>query len=840
MSKIKGNLFFSVLTVSVIAPIFSYEASASTKYTLETKNYYAVSTSNNKTVKNKTMKIDIVKNPNGGAVLGLLHNIEGANGSNKYLLEIQDGGYTYAFKDMNKNGTIDVYEDWRLPVDQRAQALANNLIAQGDVGIKKIAGLMLFSSHEFDSAPGLTEEQKKYLDSSNVRNITDAAGNNVTDAVGWANAMQAHVEKSNFNVPVDFSSDPRSTAGTGDMYSDMIKGGNDLSKWPSNIGMAATFDTEHMYNFAKATSAEYRALGIVTALGPQIDLATEPRWLRVGGTFGENTLLSTDMAQAYVDGSQSTYAADGTDLGWGKDSINCMIKHFPGDGAAESGRESHTRAGKYAVYPGNNFDEHLTPFSEGGLTLKGKTARAAAVMSSYSIGIDANGNPIGNQRVGSAYNHYKMDILRKDLGFDGAVCTDWGVTKTPPDGDTVVTFANIGMAWGKESETTVQRHYDILMAGGDMFGGNNDAAPIVDAYHMMVKNSNKATADIRFATSAKRLIKLTMAPGLFENPYLDLAESQKIVGNQDKIDAGYQAQLDSVVMLKNKNNVIHKASEKDKKPKDMTVYIPQTWTEEVKSAKGNTPASWQATLNLDIAKSIYGKVVTDTIVNGKAVAPDLSHVDKVIVGMRSPNNGDNFSEAGLEFVNGEEIFTPLSLQYGEYVANGDNVRKISIAGNIVEGVQQNRSYYGKSAKITNAYDLTATLNAVKAARAINKNIPVIVALNANGPIIVSEFEDKVDGIIVGFSVSDKAVFDIIEGKHEPRGLLPLQFPANMDTVEAQLEDVGQDMTCYQDSEGNTYDVAYGLNWSGIINDARVVKYNSKRPDTKRSGKTANR
>ena len=744
------------------------------------------------------------------------------------ILEENIDGKTYAFKDMNLNGEIDDYERWYLDAETRAQDLADSLVAEGEEGIAKIAGLMLFSSHEGNSAAGLTDSQKKYLDESYVRNITDAAGNDVEDSVRWVNAMQEHVETSDFNVPVDFSSDPRSTAGSGDLYSDNVaSGATDISKWPSNIGLAATFDTEHMYNFAKASSAEYRALGIVTALGPQIDLATEPRWLRVGGTFGENTKLSTDMAQAYVDGSQSTYV-NGEDQGWGKDSINCMIKHFPGDGAGEGGRESHTRAGKYAVYPGGNFEEHLIPFAQGGLKLKGKTGSATSVMTSYSIGIDAAGNAIGGDRVGSAYSKYKMDILRNDLGFDGVVCTDWGVTSTPP---TQLSLGGLGMAWGMEDATDNQRHLAILDAGGDMFCGNNDNKPIVWAWQQMTARDGQETANARFATSAKRLLKLTMEPGLFENTYLDLSESLSEAGSQDKQDAGYQAQLDSVVMLKNKNNTVKAAKDQEKDPKDMTVYIPKTFTAEQKGIFGDTPASWSDTMNIETAKSIYGTVLTDEIVNDKVVRPDLSNVDKVIVGMRSPNNGSLFNQSGMVVEDNQQKFYPLSLQYRPYTADGENVRKVSIAGDIIDGVQQNRSYFGATSNIANEYDLTACLEAVEAAKAVNKDIPVVVALNANGPVIVSEFEDKVDAIVCGFSVSDNAVFDIINGKSEPRGLLPLQFPANMDTVEANQEDVAGDLVCHKDSEGNTYDVAYGLSWSGIIDDERVQTYNPDRPTT---------
>jgi beta-glucosidase len=82
-----------------------------------------------------------------------------------------------------------------------------------------------------------------------------------------------------------------------------------------------------------------------------MDLATEPRWKRISGTFGEDPALSMDMARAVINGWQSTYDENGNDLGWGENSVNNQMKHFPGDGAAEGGRESHTRDGAYNVFP---------------------------------------------------------------------------------------------------------------------------------------------------------------------------------------------------------------------------------------------------------------------------------------------------------------------------------------------------------------------------------------------------------------------------------------------------------------------------------------------------------
>lgn len=93
-----------------------------------------------------------------------------------------------------------------------------------------------------------------------------------------------------------------------------------------------------------------------------IGLSTEPRWMRLCDTFGEHTQMTIDMTKAYCDGFQTTRE---TRDGWGKDSVNTMVKHFPGGGTGEGGRDAHYAYGKYAVYPGGNFDEHLKPFARG-------------------------------------------------------------------------------------------------------------------------------------------------------------------------------------------------------------------------------------------------------------------------------------------------------------------------------------------------------------------------------------------------------------------------------------------------------------------------------------------
>lgn len=233
------------------------------------------------TITDGTTTFAVVENP-GGPTLSYIPD------GGLSIIKVETDAGTLSFKDYNGNGDLDVFEDWRESVEDRAKALAQAL------SIKQIAGLMLFSSHERNLGNGLTDTQRKYLKDDRLRNVLNASANDVTDNVTWTNAAQAYAESLATGyepyVPVNISSDPRSTAGSDQAYNSE---GADISRWPSNIGLAATFSGEAMLNFAKISSAEYRAMGITTALGPQIDLATEPRWLRVDGTFGENVNLAT-------------------------------------------------------------------------------------------------------------------------------------------------------------------------------------------------------------------------------------------------------------------------------------------------------------------------------------------------------------------------------------------------------------------------------------------------------------------------------------------------------------------------------------------------------------------
>ena len=217
-------------------------------------------------------------------------------------------------------------------------------------------------------------------------------------------------------------------------------------------------------------------LGISTALSPQIDLATDPRWYRFNGTFGEDPQLAADMARAYMDGFQTSSPGKEISGGWDYESVNAMAKHWPGGGTGEGGRDAHYGFGKYAVYPGNNLEAHLVPFIKGAFDLRGGTGMASAVMPYYTISFNQD---TAGESVGNAFSNYFINkLLRGKYAFDGVICTDWGVTR---DEGEMTSFGRT--SWGVEHLTEAEKHYKVIMAGCDQFGGNNNAEPVIEAYH---------------------------------------------------------------------------------------------------------------------------------------------------------------------------------------------------------------------------------------------------------------------------------------------------------------------------------------------------------------------
>lgn len=731
----------------------------------------------------------------GGAELGIASN-------SKVNVLTVDG---YAFKDFLGNGQLLPYEDWRLSYEERARDLAARL------SIEDIAGLMLYSAHQIIPAKGelakvfggtydgksfdeskanpwdLTDQQKEFIVKDRVRHVLVMKLEDTETAVRWNNNIQALAESSGYGIPINNSTDPRHGVGSTAEYMGVT--GEPISKWANGIGLTAAFDVDAVKEFGEIGAKEYRALGITTALSPQIDLATEPRWMRFADTFGEHTDMTIAMTKAYCDGFQTT---KGTKDGWGKDSVNTMVKHFPGGGPCEAGRDAHYAYGKYAVYPGNNFAEHLKPFTEGAFSLEDGTKKASAVMPYYTVsyGIDKK----YGENVGNAYNKYLIqDLLREELGYDGVVCTDWEITHDI--GQTEEEFA--GKCWGVEGISEGERHLKALEAGVDQFGGNNDVEPVLEAYQMGCAKYGEDVMRKRLERSAYRLLLNIFRTGLFENPYLDLEQSLKTVGCQEFVEKGYVSQLKSITLLKNKNHALPVKE-------GLKVYIPKRHIRpylNFMSAYTNDEEVEPA------GKQCAGEYFT--------VVDTPEEADFALCLIESPISVGYDPKDRKQGGNG---YVPITLQYRPYEAK--NARESSIAGGDPLENFTNRSYKGKKNTAANEEDLDLV---IRTKEQMGEK-PVIVSISLKNPMVMAEVEPYADALLVDYGVQPEAVLDVVTGKFDPVGLLPIQLPMDMETVEMQDEDVAFDMECYEDSEGHRYDFGYGMNFEGVIFDERTKRY----------------
>lgn len=706
----------------------------------------------------------------------------------KMQLLSKDGFY---FKDMERTGELVPYEDWRLTNWERAEDLASRL------SIEEIAGLMLYSPHQavppkadgpfqgtFDgklfAESGkkpyeLSDQQKMFMEKEHIRHILLTTVDSAEVSARWSNELQKFAEKLPHGIPVNVSSDPRN--GLKNSGAEFKSSGNDISKWPEGLGFAACFDPEVVSQFAKDASREYRALGITTALGPQIDLCTEPRWMRFVDTLGEDSEMVKKLTKAYCDGMQTTEEETN---GWGKNSVNTMVKHWPGGGTGEGGRDAHYAFGQYAVYPAKKFEEHLKPFTEAAFNLDGPTEYASAVMPYYTVswGIDTK----NGKNVGNSYSEYIIkDLLREKYDYQGVVCTDWGITQDPDP--QIDSFGS--RCYGMQNVSEDERCLAAIMNGVDQFGGNCEAAPIIGAYQQGCKHFGEEFMRKRMELSAARLLKNIFQCGMFEDPYLIPEESAKIVGCSQFCNHGYEAQKKSVVLLKNSNNCLPLK-------KGIRIYVPnRTVKKSMSFFRQTIPAHTENPLQ------------NDTLEKYAIPVDDPKDADAALVFVESPACNP-YSEEDVK--NGGNGYLPVTLQYRPYTAN--EARKVSIAGGDFREDFTNRSYYGKTNTAYNEADLD---NILDCCNAMNDK-PVIVCVTLNNPMVMSEFEQQVDGIIVEFGVSKEAILDVIFGEFNPTGRLPIQIPKNMETVELHNEDCGFDMEAYVDSDGNAYDYGYGLHY----------------------------
>ena len=429
------------------------------------------------------------------------------------------------YRDLNKNGRLDVYEDVTQAVDARIDDLLSQMSVAEKAGLMFINISIVNDDATLEYIPGSRPERLAPLPNIDERKLNHFNVGRIPDDPAvfaqWQNNLQRYAERNTrLGIPVTIASDPRHHFST-NIYAFSSIG---FSQFPETLGLAAIGDIELVERFTDIVRQEYVAVGIRLALHPQVDLATEPRWSRINGGFGADAQLSADIAGAYVRGLQGNSLTAA--------SVAAMTKHFPGGGPQAEGLDPHFVFQKGQAYPGGMFDYHLLPFEA---AIKAGTA---AIMPYYGV-------PAGqtSEDVGMSFNKDIISgLLREKYGYDGVVCADWGIItdRTMSNG-----YLWPGRAWGVEHLSRAERIKKALDAGIDQFGGETASGLVVD----LVESGELSEA--RIDISARRILRLKFELGLFNDPYVDVDAVTAKVGTAEARLLGHESQMRAMTLLKN-------------------------------------------------------------------------------------------------------------------------------------------------------------------------------------------------------------------------------------------------------------------------------------------------
>jgi len=519
-------------------------------------------------------------------------------GSRQVPVLVVDG---LRFRDLNCNAQLDAYEDWRLSPEVRAADLT------GRMSLAEKAGTMLHGTLliEGDQTAALGDrgnyDLEKARDMVLRHHVTTAISRlrfaEPSDIATQHNTLQELAEQGRLGIPLTISTDPRNH-----LEAEGFEATPGISLWPAPIGFGSIGDVELMRQFSDIMRREYRALGIHMALSPQADLATEPRWGRIAGTFGEDPTKVRDLVRAYVEGAQ------GGSEGLTRGGVITIVKHWAGYGAAiEKGLDGHYPYGRWSGFPGGAFEQHLVPY-DGAFAVK-----VAGVMPTYTILRDLvyNGHPM--DPVGGAFNQYLLtDMLRGQFGFEGMILSDFLVTGDARSG--------YDMAWGMETATRLDRYVKGVRAGIDQFGGVEETEHLIEAVESGVLDEQQLDV------SVQRILVDKFRIGLFENPYVSPEAAEVIVRNPAAHAEAKAAQWRSLVLLKNEESILPLGD----------------------TPTGNTRARrvYLIGISADVAEA-----------KGLTVVTDVSQADLVIARLTAPNEGPKrLPEGNLAFAPGQSDF----------------------------------------------------------------------------------------------------------------------------------------------------------------------------------------
>ena len=684
------------------------------------------------------------------------------------------------FKDLNGNGKLDPYEDWRLSPEERAK----NLVSLMNLDEK--IGMMLINSRKMGLAQedkdktshnGVLDEaiieagetifatSKVYgsthtIEDRHLRHFILRDNFSPAQTAKWVNTLNEVAEGTRLGIPVLIASNSRNENG------ESIFGMNDavgiFSTWPGTLGLAAAAqgeirdgkDASLISEFAEIAQKEWNATGLRKGYMYMADVVTDPRWQRTYGTLGEDPEFVSDAIGRIINGFQGRKV--------GKNSIAMTTKHFPGGGPRENGFDPHYVEGKWNPYPteGSMEKYHLPPFRA---AVENGTS---SIMPYYSIPSikksvvqEFEGEDIPFEEVGFAFNHYFMEyMLREKLGFKGYINSDSGIVNN--------------MSWGVEDLSIAERFAKAVNAGTDLVADTND----IENLTLAVENG--WISEKRIDEANVRLLTEMFALGLFDDrTYNEPEKAEEIVNTKAHWDAAYEAHKKSVTVLKNSDETLPLTADKLEGKK---VYIRAYHKDK------------------EIAENTYMKQAI-------ADANELGQFDLT----------DNYEEADIAIL----FLQPKS---GQYFDATPGLLELELCED-----KDLKAFDGSPYKET-------TLSEIDHLKQVAENVKsrggkVIMSVNIILPWLLGNIEPLADALVAGYDTYFKAQFEIMSGNDEPTGILPLTLPASEEVITVDEEgncisrnDVpGYDKDkympeglryAYKDSDGNVYGLGHGLKY----------------------------
>lgn len=687
----------------------------------------------------------------------------------KQLIEV-DG---LLFKDLNGNGELDPYEDWRLPFEERAKDLVARMTLD-----EKVGNMLINTRRTGYNTPeggktshdGVIDEEvieggtsifamrkvwptSHTIENMHIRHFILRDNFSPTKLARWNNAVNEIAEGTRLGIPTIATSNPRNDNG------EYVFGMNDamgvFSTFPATMGLAAAVlgekalgkDGQLFTDYAEAARAEWKAAGIRKGYMYMADVMTDPRWQRTYGTFGESPELIAEAMERLVQGFQ------GDELG--PDSVSLTTKHYPGGGPRENGFDPHYKEGKWNVYatPGSLEKYHMPGF---------KAALKSGSMMPYysapsiekSVVQKLDGIDVPFEEVGFTFNWYLIEeVLRRRMGFKGYVNSDSGVTDN--------------MCWGVEEMDRPGRFAKAVNAGTDLIADTNNVADLKEAVERgMISMERIDEANYRLLLEMFQL-------GLFDDQtYVDAEAADAIVANSPGWEVAKEVHRKSVVLMKNSNNTLPLAE-------GAKVYV-QMWHKKPETSEQKTAE----------AREQIGSV------DGLVLVDRPQDADALIL-MVDPQSGDYFNATpGLLELTICENKPRVALDGTEYTET------------TVTGAEEFRQM---------------------ARDGRERGQKVIISVNYSLAWIIDDVEPLADALIGAFHSFFDAQGEVIAGKFKPQGKLPITPPGTEAAIEVDENGVcispndvpGYDKQHYMpkdldyawtDCDGNVYKLGHGLTY----------------------------